>query len=113
MGLAQVPLELRPVVRQLLAEFQVACATAEGEARWLPDYDVLELRAPRHVAGHDLEVYLPRPLVEDLANLTLAERKRTLRPLRALPTRAAGAATAHWLLGEGGEARPLGRRPFA
>ena len=112
MSAEQIPDELQSVVRELAAEFQIACDTGDSEADWLDDYEVLQLRAPLHVAGRDLEVYLQRPLIEDLANLTLAERKRTLESLRALPGRALAADTAHWLLGEGGEARPLDGRPF-
>ena len=112
MAAEQIPCELQAVVRELAAEFQIACNTGESEADWLSAYQVLQLRAPRHVAGRDLEIYLQRPLIEDLANLSLAERKRTLQSLRALPARARAADTAHWLLGEGGEARALVGRPF-
>ena len=112
MAVEQVPDELQAVIRELAAEFQLACDTDDSEADWLSDYQVLQLRAPGHVAGRDLEVYLQRPLIEDLANLGLAERKRALEPLRALPAHALAADTAHWLLGEGGEARALGSRPF-
>jgi len=112
MALKRIPRELQSVARELLAEFQLACGIDRGEADWLVDYEILQLRAPKYTRGRALEAYLPRPLVEDLANLTLAERKDALESLRGLPARAAAGEGDHWLLGEEGEVQPLEQRPF-
>jgi hypothetical protein len=59
-----------------------------------------------------LEAYFPRPLVEDLGSLTLAERKDALESLLGLPARAAAGEGDHWLLGEQSEVQLLEQRPF-
>lgn len=111
MAVEEVPHELREAAEAVLAEFRAACADGASDGVWLADYEVLELRA-KLTAG-DLEVYLPRPLLEDLANLPPAARRQLLEDLRGIPARAQAGAGTHWLLREQGKARALSRRPFA
>ena len=112
MSLEDVPPELRGVADEIFAEFRLAAGIEGGAARWLSDYEVLELRAAGYVAGEALEVYLPRPLIEDLAAVPIGRRKRVLAALRRLPRRAADEGRRHWLLGDAGEPRALRGRPF-
>lgn len=112
MGIDDVPSELRAAADAALSEFRAACADGSGTLGWLGDYEVLELRAPGFVGEQDLEVYMPRPLLEDLKNLGPAERKQVLEELRAIPGRALGGAGHRWVIGEQGRVRALERRPF-
>lgn len=107
-----IPPELRAIAQEILDELALACGVDDAWLGWLADYEVLELHAPRWVEARDLEIYLPRPLVEDIANLALAERKHVLEDLRAIPARALAGETRFWLLREQGRAHPLGQRPF-
>ncbi len=113
MSIDAVPRELREVAETALSEFRAACADGEAGLAWLGDYEVLELRAAQFTGAGDLEVYLPRPLLEDLGNLDLATRKQVLDELRGVPARARRGEGRHWLLREQGRARALGQRPFA
>jgi len=110
MSSEQVPRELREAADTVLSEFHTACGDSAAESVWLAEYEVLELRVD--LGGEGIEVYLPRPLLEDLANLDLAMRKQVLADLRGIPARARNAEGTCWLLGEQGKARALPRRPF-
>jgi hypothetical protein len=107
-----LPPELRAIAQEILDELALACGIDDAWSGWLPDYEVLELHAPRWVEAQDLEIYLPRPLVEDIANLDLAERKQILEELRGIPERARGGESRFWLLRQQGRAYPLPQRPF-
>lgn len=107
-----IPPELRAIAQEILDELALACGVDDAWLEWLAEYEVLELHAPRWVETQDLEIYLPRPLVEDIANLALAERKDVLEDLRAIPARTRAGETRFWLLREQGRAHPLAQRPF-
>lgn len=111
MSSEEVPRELREVAETVLSEFHAACGDSAAESVWLAEYEVLELRV--ELGGAGIEVYLPRPLLEDLVNLNLVMRKQVLDDLRGIPARAQDGEGARWLLREQGKARALARRPFA
>lgn len=108
----EIPSELRAIAQEILDELALACRVDDAWLGWLAEYEVLELHAPRWVEAQDLEIYLPRPLVEDIANLDLAERKHVLEDLRVIPARARAGEPRFWLLREQGRAHPLEQRPF-
>jgi hypothetical protein len=107
-----VPSELRAIAQEICDELALACGIDNAWLGWLDEYDVLELHAPLWGQAQDLEIYLPRPLLEDIANLDLGERKHVLEDLRAIPLRALNGESRFWLLRQQGRAHALAQRPF-